>query len=98
MEFVIACPNCKTYFVITKNDLNCGIFRCAILKHNQKQVNPHATMEVMETLLNQNKIIGCGAAFCIPCPNSMEPKLCSYSLEHRNNYRNNISSLNAQEE
>ena len=59
---MILCPWCKQYIII--EELNCGIFRHAIMK-NGEHVHPHATKEECEFLVMTNQIWGCGKPFRI---------------------------------
>lgn len=59
---MILCPWCNQYIII--EELNCGIFRHAIMK-NGKHVHPHATKEECDFLVMTNQIWGCGKPFRI---------------------------------
>ena len=62
-EPIIICPNCNDYVAIEK--INCGIFRHAILKTNNTQINPHASKEECDYYINNNLIYGCCKPFKI---------------------------------
>jgi len=58
----IECPHCKQKIWV--EELNCGIFRCGVLKENGEQIPPHASKEDCETYL-QRGIYGCSKPFQI---------------------------------
>ena len=58
----IDCPHCQQKIWIEQ--LNCGIFRCGIIKETGDQVPPHATKEECTAYLNQG-IYGCSKPFQI---------------------------------
>jgi len=65
-EYIIECPHCKELILINTNEINCGIFRHAVYKHNLNQnINPHASKDECERLLSQNAIYGCAKPFKI---------------------------------
>jgi hypothetical protein len=49
--------------VVHANEVNCQIFRHAALKTTGEQVNPHASKEELERLVEQNLVYGCGRPF-----------------------------------
>jgi len=57
----IDCPHCKQKIWI--EELNCGIFRCGILKTGE-QVPPHATKKECEDYIKKG-MYGCGKPFQI---------------------------------
>lgn len=63
MERIVICPNCKDYVLI--NELNCCIFRHAILKETGEQIDPHSSEEICKELVKLEKIYGCGKPFKI---------------------------------
>ena len=73
------CPHCLQFILVHKNDLNCRIFRHAVYKDNFQPINPHATKEVCDELLNTNKIFGCSKPFrIIEVNGSLFVEECSY--------------------
>jgi len=62
-SFVITCPHCSNLMLIV--ELNCKIFRHAALKSNGEQINPHASKEDCEKLIEDDAIYGCGKPFQI---------------------------------
>lgn len=65
MSNIFKCPSCYTDIIVFSNEINCGIFRHGIYKHNYEQIDPHASKEICDELVNQNKIFGCGKPFRI---------------------------------
>ena len=60
---VVTCPHCDGSIQIYNSEVNCAIFRHAVLKENMCQIDPHATKEVCERLIKQKKVFGCGRPF-----------------------------------
>lgn len=58
----IECPHCQQKIWI--EELNCGIFRCGVLKENGEQIPPHASKEECNKYI-QKGIYGCGKPFQI---------------------------------
>lgn len=76
-EPVLICPNCNEPFVMEK--LNCGIFRHGILKENGKQIDPHASKELCDYYVGENKIYGCGKPFqVLIVDNKLVVQICDY--------------------
>jgi hypothetical protein len=57
----IECPHCQQKIWI--EEINCGIFRCGVLK-NGKQIPPHASKEECNNYIKKG-IYGCGKPFQI---------------------------------
>jgi hypothetical protein len=64
----ISCPNCDGSIIIEQ--INCGIFRHAVMKNNFVQINPHLNQQMCEELINKKLIYGCGKPFQIIKNNS----------------------------
>ena len=62
-NFVIICPHCKEHVLIEQ--INCAIFRHAVLKSNNQQINPHSSKEICDNLFNNKQIYGCSKPFKI---------------------------------
>jgi hypothetical protein len=60
-NLVVACPHCSEFVIIEQ--LNCKIFRHGILKANLKQIDPHSSKELCESLIQNKLIHGCGRPF-----------------------------------
>ena len=73
-EPIIFCPHCKEPIIIEK--INCGIFRCGILKKDNTQINPHLDQESCEKLIKNEEIFGCSRPFRI-LPN-YTVEICDY--------------------
>lgn len=58
---IVTCPWCNGNIEIIK--LNCAIFRHAVFKKNNKQVNPHLSELECKKLLEQNLVNGCSMPF-----------------------------------
>lgn len=77
MEPILYCPHCKSPFLMEK--LNCGIFRHGIYKENGKQLDPHSSKELCDTVIKNNLIYGCGKPFQIVQENHQYVvKKCDY--------------------
>jgi hypothetical protein len=59
------CPHelCGLMISVHHRDINCAIFRHAVLKETMKQIDPHATREVCESLVLGNKVYGCAKPY-----------------------------------
>ena len=77
MEGIILCPHCNDPIII--QEINCGIFRHAVLKANNQQINPHAPKKDCDNYINNNLIYGCGKPFkIIKNNNNLEAVKCEY--------------------
>ena len=63
MELYFECPHCKLLFSVKKKELNCGIFRHAVYKHNLQPINPHETKEICDNLVKDDLVYGCAKPF-----------------------------------
>ncbi len=76
-EPILLCPHCNDFIIIRK--INCGIFRHAALKKNNKQIDPHTPKELCEYYIKNNLIYGCGKPFKIVTNNNkFETEICDY--------------------
>ena len=76
-EPIVICPNCKEFIIIEK--INCAIFRHGIIKYTGQQIYPHATKELCDYYIRDNKIYGCGKPFQIILVNNVfEAITCEY--------------------
>jgi RNA-binding protein YhbY len=76
MEVVI-CPHCKESIII--EEINCAIFRHAVLKINNQQINPHSSKDICDDLIEKKLIYGCGKPFqLIKKDNKLEAVICEY--------------------
>lgn len=60
---IVICPNCDNYIEIL--ELNCCIFRHGVYKVSKQQINPHSPKDVIEQLIKDDLILGCGKPFKI---------------------------------
>jgi hypothetical protein len=60
-ELIVVCPHCSVLVLIEQ--LNCCIFRHAIFKNDFSQVNPHASLDECNKLINNNLVYGCCKPF-----------------------------------
>lgn len=73
-NIIVNCPHCNDYIIIEQ--LNCGIFRHAILIDNYIQLNPHSKYSEIPF----NKIYGCGKPFKISIINNVYVvDVCDYN-------------------
>lgn len=61
--YVVKCPHCHGHVFVPTNEVNCTIFRHAVLKDSGEQLNPHANKATCDRLRVENKIYGCGRPF-----------------------------------
>jgi len=59
------CPHCNEQIIVLFHEVNCKIFRHGIMKSNYEQINPHASKEICDKLIERNEIYGCGKPFRI---------------------------------
>ena len=62
---IVTCPICLDYVQIYKKELNCKIFRHAVFKKNYMNIPPHSTKEVIDKMLKDGNVYGCGSPFQI---------------------------------
>ena len=65
MVFTFQCPHCAEYIEVDESQINCAIFRHAVLKENMQQINPHAPELECADLVSSNKVYGCAGPFRI---------------------------------
>jgi len=70
---IVTCPHCNEFVMI--EELNCCIFRHAIYKTTFQQVNPHASKEECERLVQEESVYGCCKPFKIVNNEAVE---CDY--------------------
>ena len=63
LSYFIKCPHCEGTVQISKNEINCKIFRHGVYKKNNKQINPHLPRKECEQLIKNDEIHGCGKPF-----------------------------------
>jgi len=65
MDHIFTCLHCQEPFVIAHNDFNCRILRHGVYKHTLQPIDPHASKEVCDKLINDGLIYGCGKPLLI---------------------------------
>lgn len=70
------CPHCQEFVWI--QELNCGIFRHGVFKHNFEQIPPHASKEDCDRFVIQGQIYGCGKPFQITRTPDWKITICEY--------------------
>jgi hypothetical protein len=77
MNNIVECPHCN--HLVQIEQVNCGIFRHAVFKHNDEPIQPHSSKEECEKLLKDGIINGCAKPFRIIFENSeMKAIICDY--------------------
>jgi hypothetical protein len=61
VNIVVQCPHCGDFIFI--DQLNCQIFRHGVYISNGEQINPHASKEECDSLIERNMIYGCSKPF-----------------------------------
>ena len=77
--YIFSCPHCEQSIEVQKNQLNCKIFRCGILKSNFKQIGPHTNKVECDRLTENNLIFGCSKPFKFVTTNGTNSiEICGY--------------------
>lgn len=79
--YVFSCPWCENKIQVKISEINCSIFRHAVMKNTGNQVNPHASKEECENLVISDMIYGCGKPFMLfknGNSDTLEAKICDY--------------------
>lgn len=77
--YIFECPHCNDYIIVHKNELNCRIFRHAVYKINNEQINPHSSKDICDKLFNEDLIYGCAKPFQIlSYDDSYYAEICDY--------------------
>lgn len=63
--FVFNCPHCLGTITVHVSEVNCRIFRHAVYKSTGEPVNPHASQQELNMLLQTNQVYGCAKPFRI---------------------------------
>lgn len=63
--YFFECPHCDLLIEVEKNEINCKIFRHAVLKDSGQQINPHASKIDCDNLFSKNLVYGCAKPFKI---------------------------------
>lgn len=62
-SYIFQCPHCDLYIQVSEAQINCQIFRHGVLISNGEQVNPHASKEECDRLVENNLVNGCCKPF-----------------------------------
>jgi len=77
LNLVIMCPHCQDLVLI--DQLNCKIFRHAILKSTGEQINQHSSKTECDNYILNNLIYGCGKPFkIIKIEQEYKVEICDY--------------------
>lgn len=73
----IECPNCN--FLVEILSLNCGIFRHGVFKNTHQQLDPHASKDFCDMIVDKDLIYGCGKPFKVELINNKYiATICDY--------------------
>jgi len=61
--YFFECPHCKCLIEVSKDQINCRIFRHGVFKSSLEQINPHSSKEECDEFVRKELIIGCGKPF-----------------------------------
>jgi hypothetical protein len=61
--YQFACPHCHVTVQVAADALNCGVFRCGLVKASGQQVPPHAPLAECDRLRADRLIWGCAKPF-----------------------------------
>ena len=75
--YVGQCPHCELNILIYEGETNCCIFRHAIFKDTNQQINPHTPKEICETLIKEEKVYGCAKPFRLNLQ-ELKIEICDY--------------------
>ena len=81
-DLILKCPHCNSIIIVNRKDINCAIFRHAILKESGKQIDPHSNKEVCDELVKTNKVFGCAKPFKLVRVDSFNYIAVKLSLIH----------------
>ena len=79
-DLILKCPHCNSIIIVNPKDINCAIFRHAILKDTGQQIDPHSKKDVCDELVKTNKVFGCAKPFKLVRIDSMNyiAEKCEY--------------------
>lgn len=61
LNIIVQCPHCGDFISIL--ELNCLIFRHAVFISNGQQINPHASKEECDLVMERKLVYGCAKPF-----------------------------------
>lgn len=78
--YIFECPHCNHYIQVFENEINCQIFRHAVLKLNMEQINQHSSKEYCDKVVEDNLVYGCAKPFRIFQENGLwaYAEVCNY--------------------
>ncbi|MDC0367000.1 hypothetical protein OAM67_01090 [bacterium] len=57
------CPHCGIAIAVLTKEINCGVFRCGVVKATQQPIPPHAPKKDCDHLVANNLVTGCAKPF-----------------------------------
>lgn len=75
--YLFACPHCGGAVQVLENEVNCTIFRHAVLKANGQQISPHTPKAECDRLDSERLVEGCAKPFRLNVP-CMRVEICDY--------------------
>lgn len=76
--YVFECPHCDNFIQVLQNETACCIFRHAAYKDTLKQICPHTTKDICESLLEKGLVVGCAKPFKFFHGNPPHVEECDY--------------------
>lgn len=73
---LLDCPHCGGTIQVNTNEINCGIFRHAVIRKTGQQVNPHLSKVECDKL--GTTVYGCGKPFRIVKGATLTIEKCDY--------------------
>jgi len=61
--YIVRCPHCELLIQVKENEINCGIFRHAVLKSNGQQINPHTPKKACKKYRKNELVYGCAKPY-----------------------------------
>jgi hypothetical protein len=62
---IFQCPHCRDFVEISRNEINCRIFRHGVFKNTFEQINPHSSKYDCDKYSSNDMIFGCGKPFML---------------------------------
>ena len=63
MDVELQCPHCAEYLIVNTADMNCRIFRHAVMVATLAPIHPHASKGVCDALVAAGAVHGCAKPF-----------------------------------
>lgn len=78
-DHIFTCPHCQGTILVYQHELNCRIFRHGVYYATMQPMNPHASKEECDRLVQSNEIMGCGKPFeVVECDGFLVAIACDY--------------------